>query len=365
MVGSTAPETFDHERVVVSRGRRSGLVIAAAVHSTALGSAVGGTRMWTYPSWQDALADALRLSSAMSLKAAAAGLRHGGGKAVIALRPDTVLDDDVRAAAMRDLGDVVESLGGDLRVGEDVGTTSADMLVVREHTNWVGGLPTEMGGSGEPAEATAVGVFAAIDATVEHAFGRADVAGLKFCVVGLGQVGERLCRGLARGGARLTVTDLDPRKRHIAEELGARWVDAGEALDQPVDVLVPAALGGILTTESVERLRCRAVVGPANNQLAADSVASLLAARGVLWAPDFIVNAGGVIHAVEVGIDGSSWDEAIADVGAIRDRLASVYSRADRLSVAPLQIALEDARERLLTASATVGSHTYSSETTS
>lgn len=354
MVGPTAWETFDHERVVVSRGRRSGFVIAAAVHSTALGSAVGGTRMWTYPSWQDAMADALRLSSAMSLKTAAAGLQHGGGKAVIALRPGTVLDSDVRADTMRDLGDVVESLGGDLRVGEDVGTTSADMLVVRERTNWVGGLPADMGGSGEPAEATAVGVFAAIDATVEHAFGRADVAGLKFCVVGLGQVGERLARGLARGGAELTITDLDPRKRHVAEELGARWIDPAEALDQPVDVLVPAALGAILTTESVARLRCTAVVGPANNQLAAESVAGLLAARGVLWAPDFIVNAGGVIHAVEVGVDGTSWDEAIADVVAIRDRLASVYARADRLSVPPLQIALEDARERLLTAAAPV-----------
>jgi leucine dehydrogenase len=354
MVGPTASEAFDHERVVIRRGRRSRLVIVAAVHSTALGSAVGGTRMWTYPSWQDALADALRLSAAMSLKTAAAGLHHGGGKAVIALPPDTVLDGELRADAMRDLGDVVESLGGDLRVGEDVGTTSADMLVVRERTSWVGGLPADVGGSGEPAEATAVGVFAAIDATVEHAFGRADVAGLKFCVVGLGQVGERLSRGLARGGAQLTVTDLDPRKRHVAEELGARWVDPAEALDQPVDVLVPAALGGILTTESVERLRCVAVVGPANNQLAADSVAGLLAARGVLWAPDFIVNAGGVIHAVAIGVDGSSWEKAIADVGTIRDRLASVYSRADRLSVPPLQVALDDARERLLTASATV-----------
>lgn len=354
MIGPTAPETFDHERVVVSCGRRSGLFLAAAVHSTALGSAVGGTRMWTYPSWQDALADALRLSSAMSLKTAAAGLHHGGGKAVIALAPDTVLDGDVRADAMRDLGDVVESLSGDLRVGEDVGTTSADMLVVRERTNWVGGLPADVGGSGEPAEATTVGVFAAIDATVEHAFGRADVSGLRFCVVGLGQVGERLSRGLARAGALLTVTDIDPRKRHVAEELGARWVDPADALDQPVDVLVPAALGGILTTESVERLRCTAVVGPANNQLAADSVAALLAARGVLWAPDFIVNAGGVIHAVEVGVDGDSSDKALADVGLIRDRLSSVYYRADHLSVPPFQVALNDVRERLLTASAPV-----------
>jgi leucine dehydrogenase len=338
---------FEHEQVVIHHGTRSGLPVIAAVHSTTLGSAVGGTRMWTYPDWRDALSDALRLSSAMSLKNAAAGLQHGGGKAVIALPPGTVLSGERRAAVMRDLGDVIERLSGAFTIGEDVGTTSQDMLVVREQTQWVGGLPTEAGGTGEPAGPTAVGVYEAIVATARHAFGTAELAGRRVCIVGLGQVGERLARRLAAAGALLVLSDIDASKRSLADELGATWTEPDEALFVETELLVPAALGGVFTAESVRRLHCSAIVGPANNQLADDGVARLLADRGILWAPDFIANAGGVVFGVGVSIDGKSPSEAQADVQQIGDRLTSVFARAAEHAVTPLEIAIEDARTRI------------------
>jgi leucine dehydrogenase len=338
---------LDHERVVIHNGRRSGLPVIAAVHSTRLGPAVGGTRMWAYPGWQDALADALRLSEAMSLKNAAAGLDHGGGKAVIALPPGTVLRAERREAVLRDLGDLVGTLAGAFTVGEDVGTSAQDMLIVREQTQWAGGLPASNGGSGEPAEPTAVGVYAAIEATARQAFGTADLSGRHACIIGLGQVGERLARRLAAAGVKLTVSDIDTGKQAIASELGAEWTDPDDAVFVAADLLIPAALGGILRPDTVPRLRCAAVVGAANNQLADDSVAGLLAERGILWAPDFIANAGGVMFSVTVSLDGKPAADALDEVRGIGDRLAWIFDRAQQMSVPPLSVALADARARI------------------
>jgi leucine dehydrogenase len=347
----TAPTTtaaaLEHERVVVQRGRRSGLPVVVAVHSTRLGPAVGGARMWTYPHWRDGLDDALRLSEAMSLKTAAAGLDHGGGKAVVALPPGTVLSADRREAAMLDLGDLVEGFGGSFVVGEDVGTTGEDMLVVRRRTAWAGGLPESAGGSGEPAAPTAEGVYASLATTARHVFGTADVRGRRVCVVGLGQVGGRLARRLAADGAVLTVSDVDASARAVAAELGATWVEPDEAVFVPTDLLVPAALGGFLRADTVDRLQCAAIVGPANNQLADDGVAELLAARGIVWAPDFIVNAGGVTYAVAVSLDGVSPADATAQVHAIGDRLDTVLTQARESGVSPLSVALTRARARI------------------
>lgn len=338
---------LDHERVVLQRGRRSELTMIVAVHSTRLGPAIGGCRMWTYPSWQDGLADALRLSQAMSWKSAAAGLDHGGGKAVVVLPPGTVLSAERRIAAMRDLGDIVDGFGGTYIVGEDVGTTAQDMLVVRDQTKWVGGLPASAGGSGEPAEPTAVGVYAAIEATAQQAFGTSDLTGLRACVIGLGQVGERLARRLLQAGAAVSVSDIDVAKKSVAQDLGAQWLDPEEALFADTDLLIPAALGGILRPDTLPRLRCAAVVGPANNQLSDDSVADLLAEQGIVWAPDFIVNAGGIVFAVRVSFDGKPADEALADVQGIGARLTAVFDQARLESVSPLTVALASARDRL------------------
>jgi leucine dehydrogenase len=341
---------FDHEKVVICRGARSDLPIVLAVHSTALGQAAGGCRMWTYRDWRDGLEDALRLSEAMTWKSALAGLPLGGGKSVIALPPGHRLDAKQRRAAMLDLGDLVESLGGMYGVAEDVGTTAHDMAVVAERTRFAYCLPEEQGGAGEPSEPTAVGVYSALKVTCEHLFGQPSVAGHRFTIVGLGQVGSRLAQRLAGENAKLAVTDIDETKHALAEELGATWVEPGQALSHSTDIVVPAALGGILTSDVVKRLDCRAVVGPANNQLDSVDVADHMEARGVLWAPDFLVNAGGVIYGALVDAQGMDPTEVLPRVEAIGDTLRHVFAEAGARGVTPYAAALKLAQERVAAA---------------
>lgn len=335
-----------HERVVTASGSRSGLPITVALHSSVLGPALGGCRMWTYPTWADGQADALRLSAAMTLKNAAAGLDAGGGKSVIALPMGTVLSDDLRRAALLDLGDLVETLDGRYRTAEDVGTSEHDMLVVRERTAHVVGLPAEAGGAGEPAVGTALGVFASVAPTLEAAFGDGRIAGRSFVVSGLGQVGGRLARMLADAGADLVVTDVVPAKRALADELGARWIAPEEALVTPADVLVPAGLGGVLTASAIASLPVRAVVGPANNPLDDREGAAQLAERGIVFAPDFVVNAGGVIHLTLLDA-GASAHEVDARVRAIGDTTRQVLATARERGVTPLEAAEAIALERI------------------
>lgn len=334
-----------HERVVSVVGRRSGLPITVAVHSTALGAALGGCRLWSYDAWEDGLADALRLSSAMTLKCAVAGLPTGGGKSVINV-PSGGLAGERRTAALRDLGEVVESLGGSYRTAEDVGTTSADMLVVRELTDHVVGLPVDNGGVGEPAAPTAIGVYSAVRSTAAR-IGEADLAGLRITVSGLGQVGSRLARRLAESGAVLTLSDLDPDRRSLARELGAVWADVGDALTRPADIVVPAGVGGVLTRSAIASLDCRAVVGPANNQLADPDGDEALAARGIVWAPDFVVNSGGAIATIllEVeGVDSAEVDRRLHGIGATLD---AIFDLATAHSITPLRAAVRLAEARL------------------
>jgi leucine dehydrogenase len=342
---SAIPE-FSHERVLTSMGARSGLVITVALHSSVLGPALGGCRMWTYPTWADGQADALRLSAAMTLKNAAAGLDAGGGKSVIALPLGTPIDSDLRRAALLDLGDMVESLGGLYRTAEDVGTTEHDMLVVRERTEHVVGLPAESGGAGEPAGATALGVYSSIAPALEEAFGSDRIEDRSFVISGLGQVGSRLARMLAGHGATLFITDIDERKRQLADDLGARWITPDAALTTPADVLVPAGLGGILTDQAIDRLPVKAVVGPANNPLAEHSGAERLAARGILYAPDFVVNAGGVIH-LQGMADGLQWPAIAERLTGIGDTLRGVLASARERGVTPLAAAEALAAERI------------------
>jgi leucine dehydrogenase len=346
-------DTPDHERVLITRGPRSGLTIIVAVHSTVLGQALGGARLWQYEHWTDALADALRLSQAMTLKNAAAGLARGGGKSVIAIPPGVELDDAGRRAAMLDLGDAVESLDGAYMTAEDVGTSAELMAVVAERTAHVCGLPPEQGGVGEPADATAAGVHAGLVATLEHLTGSRDVAGRHIVIAGLGQVGGRLARQLAAGGARLTVTDVADGKRALAEELGATWVEPAEAHRVEADVFAPCGLGGVLTAEVVRELRVRAVVGAANNQLAEREVAELLRDRGIAWAPDFVVNAGGVVYldlASSPDVPESELEARIAGIGdvvreVLRGAEASTHTTlhaAERLAAARLNAAAQE-----------------------
>ncbi len=321
-----------------------------AVHSTARGPSLGGCRLWSYADSRAAVRDALRLSRAMTLKAAVANLELGGGKGVIMAPADGRLSAEHRHLALLDFADSVDALEGRYITAEDVGTSSRDMSVIAERTRHVAGLSRRRGGSGDPSPSTALGVEAAIGACCERAFSDRSLRGRTIGVIGLGHVGSRVAKRCAGAGASLLVADVDLRKRAVAEQLGARWVAPTEALEAPLDVLVPCALGGFLDHEAVPRLRCRVVAGAANNQLADDRIADLLAERGILWAPDFVVNAGGLINiAEEVG----GYDAAAARrrVSSIGDTLREILLQAEADGSTPLTAALKLARRRLETVS--------------
>ena len=341
---------FDHERVTTVTGVRSGLRITVALHSSAIGPALGGCRLWAYDHWLDGASDAMRLARAMTMKNALADIGAGGGKAVIALAPGDALDEARRRDALLDLGDLVESFGGAYITTEDVGVTEHDMAVVRERTRHVVGLPAADGGAGEPAAGTALGVFVSIEQVLLAVFGSADIAGRSFVISGLGQVGSRLARRLAEAGAVLTVTDINPSALAIADQLGAAWIEPQAAVATPADVFVPAGLGGILTAPVIEQLPVRAVCGPANNPLAERSGADALAARGVLYAPDYVVNAGGVIHLALTG-RGNSAAEVEDRIRGIGGTLADVLGLAALEGITPLDAADRIARARVVAAS--------------
>lgn len=339
---------LDHEELYVRRGRRSGLTVMVAIHSTARGPSLGGCRMWTYGTMTDAVRDVLRLSRAMTYKAACADLPLGGGKGVIALPPGTRLSGRRRRDALLDFGEAVETLGGRYLTAEDVGIASRDMPVIAEQTSHVTGLSRARGGSGDPSPFTAIGVEAAIRTCCERLFGTSSLHGRSVAVVGLGHVGSRVAALCARAGAQLVVSDVDPAKRAIAEQLGARWTTPGRALTAKVDVLSPCALGAVLDHDVVPRLRCRAIAGAANNQLTEERIAELLAARGILWAPDFVVNAGGIVNiGVELRPEGYDAATARRQCRAIGDTLAQVFAAADADGVTPLAAANSLAELRL------------------
>jgi leucine dehydrogenase len=335
---------LDHEELVARRGRRTGLYVIVAVHSTALGPALGGARLWHYKSPGDAVADALRLSEAMTLKAAAARLDLGGGKAVLC--DDGELTNGRRHDLLLDLGDLVEALDGRYITAEDVGTGTEDMAVIRERTSHVVGLPPAMGGSGDPSPLTARGVEAAIRACCERRYGSPDLSDRTVCVIGIGHVGARLVERLVRAGCEVVATDIEPRKRVTAEQLGARWIASESAIAAQCDVLAPCALGGAIDAGNVDELRCEIVCGSANNVLADDSLADRMHDRGIVYAPDFIANAGGLIH---VYAEIHELDRARTKrlVDGIHETIAHVLDEAEERKATPLEAAKQLAAERL------------------
>jgi leucine dehydrogenase len=285
----------------------------------------------------------------MTLKAAAADLGLGGGKGVIMAPADGPLTSKRRHAALLDFADTVQSLDGRYITAEDVGTSSRDMSVIAGRTSHVAGLARSRGGSGDPSPLTARGVEVAIAAACERAFSDPDLGRRTIAVIGLGHVGSRVATRCARAGANLIVADVDAAKARLAEQLGARWCTPQEALEAEVDVLVPCALGGLLDDESVPRLRCRVVAGAANNQLADDGVADLLARHEILWVPDFVVNAGGLINIAEEvgGYDAANARRRVTSIG---DTLRGIFAHAEREGITPLAAALDLARRRLAVA---------------
>jgi leucine dehydrogenase len=309
--------------------------------------------MWTYEDTRAAVRDALRLSRAMTFKSAVAGLPLGGGKGVIMLPVGTAVPEgDRRRDLLLDFGETVHMLGGAYLTAEDVGTSEPDMQTIAEATPHVTGLAVERGGSGDPSPWTALGVEAAIRVACERRFGSTSLEGRSVAVVGVGSVGGRLAELLAEGGAELVLADIDERRRELADRLGARWTDPESALTAGVDVLAPCALGGVLSEETVPLLRARAIAGAANNQLAHEAVSELLAARDILWVPDFVANAGGVVNiAVELEPEGYDTARAETRVRAIGDTVRTVLDHADATGATPLAAAMEIARRRVAEAS--------------
>ncbi|MGI5459115.1 Glu/Leu/Phe/Val dehydrogenase dimerization domain-containing protein [Streptomyces sp. CA-249302] len=339
-------QTLEHEEVTVHRGSRSGLPLVIAIHSRALGPAVGGIRLRRYGSWREGVADALRLSEAMTYKCAVSGLDFGGGKTVIALDEHTDLTPELRAAALADLGELIASFEGGYLAGPDVGTTPDDMVVLRHSSPYVFCLPEEHGGTGDSGTPTATGVLAALRAGADHTFDTASLAGRTVIVSGYGSVGSRIAAGLVADGARVLVSDVDESKR-AALRPGLTWLAPEQVPGTPADVLVPAAVGGVLSPETVAGLDVRLVVGPANNQLTDDSVAALLAGRDIVWVPDFVASAGGVVYTLGREVDGLTQEAAIRRVSGIGDTVRLLLDRSRAKGTTPLDEAKTLAARRL------------------
>ncbi len=335
--------TEAHEEVLFGADRSSGLRTIIAIHDTSLGPALGGTRFYPYQDEAEALRDVLRLAKGMTLKSAAAGLDLGGGKAVIIGDPAEIWSENL----IRSYGRTIDSLGGRYITAEDVGTTVRDMVLISQETPWVSGLPIEDGGSGDPSPATARGVIAAVRAIGERLWGAGNLQGRRVAVQGIGKVGMDLVRRLTDMGAETVVTDPNADAVTFAvETYGSKAVSLDDIYDIECDVFSPCALGATLNASTIPRLRCSAIAGSANNQLAFDGDIELIVDRGILYAPDFIVNAGGVIN-IAVETDGYSPERAATMVDRIYDNLAAVFDTADRDGVNPQVAALRVAQARI------------------
>ena len=314
-----------YERVVEATDDARGFHAFIAVHDTTLGPALGGMRVWNYDSAAAAREDVLRLARGMTYKSAVARTGLGGGKSVVLADPLTGKSDELFLF----MGAVVDSLGGKYITAEDVGTSTYDLDVVAQQTRWVTGRSREVGGSGDPSPFTALGTFRSIEVSLDRDTS-GDLAGCAVAIQGLGHVGYWLAHHLHRAGAELYVSDLHAaRVERARDEFGARIVPQDEIFDAPCDVFAPCALGAILDDETIPRLRCKVVCGAANNQLAEPRHADALASRGILYAPDYVVNAGGVLN-ISVELEPRGYDEAraIEKVENIPHALREIYARA-------------------------------------
>lgn len=332
------PDFDAHESVHMFDDPKTGLRAVISLHSTHLGPAAGGTRFWHYADQQSAITDALRLSRGMSYKNAMAGLNAGGGKAVILAdaqktKTSALLDTFARA---------VDSLGGRYITAQDVGISEADMVALSKTTQHVAGLP---GQGGDPGPYTARGVFLGVKAAAQRALGVETVKGVHIAIQGVGSVGGGLARYLAAEGARLTLADVDPAKAHaLATELGGQAVDSDAILSVDADIFSPCALGAIITMQTANELKVKAVAGGANNQLAIGPEGRILTDRGILYAPDYVINAGGIINVMRV-IENADDAAVNARIDEIPTRLNAIWDRAEAEGDTPAQVADRMARE--------------------
>jgi leucine dehydrogenase len=335
--------TETHESVHFGEDKATGLRAIVAIHSTILGPSLGGTRFYPYPDEQAALVDVLRLSQGMTYKAAVAGLSQGGGKAVIIGDPSALATPEL----FRAYGRFIDGLAGRYITAEDVGTTVENMETVATQTPFVSGLPLADGGSGDPSPATARGVVASIKAVSNHLWGTDDLDGRSVAIKGVGKVGIALAGMLSEEGAKLVVADVDTSATELASlRFGAKVVSTDEIHTVECDIFSPCALGSDLNEDTIPQLSCTAIVGSANNQLARPSDAERLTERGILYAPDFVVNAGGIINiAAETG--GYSIEKADRMVDGIYGNLTEVLQASERLGISTEQAAKHVADSRI------------------
>jgi leucine dehydrogenase len=353
---ANTPEIFsllaskDHEQVVFCSDKRSGLRAIIAIHNTTLGPALGGARMWTYASDYEALNDVLRLSRGMTYKAAAAGLNLGGGKAVIIGDPHSQKTEQL----FRAFGRYIEGLGGRYITAEDVGTSVNDMVHIFHETKYVTGIPFELGGSGDPSPVTAYGSFCGIKACANVRYGSDSLEGKRIVIQGAGHVASTLAKHLAEAGAKVFITDIYADKaKQVAKDTGATVIDPNEVFDTPCDIFAPAALGGVINDKTISKLKCEIIAGPANNQLAdEDKHSQELAERGILYAPDYVINAGGLIN-VASELEGYSQTRALKQAENIYNTLKKILLRSTELGITTNEAANHVVEERLSAISAT------------
>ena len=332
-----------YEQVVFCSDDQSGLRAIVAIHSTALGPALGGTRFYPYPTEEEALVDVLRLARGMTYKAAAAGLDLGGGKAVIIGDPKR----DKTEELLRAYGRYIETLGGRYITAEDVGTALGDMDVVRRESRWVTGCSHTWGGSGDPSPVTAYGVMQGIKACALEVFGDPDLTGRTIAIQGVGKVGSALCGYLVKEGAKVTVADIDvDNLARAVSDHGVETVPLPEIHKLEVDIFAPCALGSLINDDTISEFRCKVIAGAANNQLATDEHGDKLRDMGILYAPDFVINSGGLIN-VEDELRGYERERAMARVEGIYRQLQHIFAMSRERDLSTARAAMEYAEDRI------------------
>jgi leucine dehydrogenase len=341
------PSFSNHEQVVFCHDKETGLKAIIAIHNTTLGPALGGTRMWQYKSDAEALNDVLRLSRGMTYKAAISGLQLGGGKAVIF--GDSKKDKTPELFIK--YGEFIESLNGKYITAEDVGTSTGDMVNVHKATRHVTGLPEEMGGGGDPSPVTAYGVYMGMKAAAKESWGNDSLKGKVIAIQGVGHVGENLVRLVTAEGASVYITDLNQEQlKFTAQNYGAQIVDSNTIYDLQMDIYAPCALGATLNSENISRLKCQVVSGAANNQLADEMIhGRMLADKGILYAPDFLINAGGLIN-VFSELKGYDRKNALAHTEKIYHTTLEIFKKAKAENITTIEAAKKIAEERIAAA---------------
>ena len=341
------PALQGHESIHKYHDPRTGLKAIIAIHSTALGPAGGGCRMWQYDSEADATRDALRLSRGMTYKNAIAGLPMGGGKAVIMADPEHPPTDDF----FRAFGHFVDSLGGRYVTAEDVGVSIDNMRLVKQVTDYVAGLPGAEGcAGGDPSPWTADGIFLGLRAGVKHRLGLDSLKNVKVAVQGVGKVGYDLCRQLHEAGASLIISDVnEDNLQRVQKEFGAQISSTDQILFEDVDVLSPCALGASLNAQSIPNIKARVIAGAANNQLATEEDGQRLFERNILYAPDFVINGGGIISVSLEYMGGKTDAEVRSQIALIPERLSSIFESSDQQQI-PTNVIADTMSESIVTA---------------